>query len=239
MIALHDWTKVAAGDYHHFHTWWCAYIGDALNEGILPSDYYALIEQDGGAANPDVLALKLRTPSEPVPPSGVMTLQPKASYHSRSARKSVRPRQRVAIRHHSGNRIVAMVELVSPGNKNQRVRFQRFVDKCVDILQGDVNLMVIDPFPPTKYDPDGIHASIWHQLTGSTFVPPEDKDRTLVSYIAGEIAECFVEPLAVGDAMPAMPLYIAPDRHVMVPLSAAYERAWKRFPTVLHGALEV
>ena len=44
---------------------------------------------------------------------------------------------------------------------------------------------LIDPFPPTKRDPHGLHAAIWAEIDeGSDFRPPPDKPLTLVAYEA-------------------------------------------------------
>ncbi len=40
-MPVHDWTRVAAGIFHDFHHSWIEQIKVALNEGILPPDYYA------------------------------------------------------------------------------------------------------------------------------------------------------------------------------------------------------
>ena len=44
-MAVHDWTRVAAGIYHAFHTLWITHLMEALNGGRLPQGFYALIEQ--------------------------------------------------------------------------------------------------------------------------------------------------------------------------------------------------
>jgi hypothetical protein len=41
-MPVHDWTRVTAGIFHHFHHRWIAAISDSLNAGLLPSDYHAL-----------------------------------------------------------------------------------------------------------------------------------------------------------------------------------------------------
>src|SRR5262245_53148047 len=57
-MPAHDWTKVPAGIFHHFHLEWIASTAHALNHGLLPEDYYALAEQYAGVFGPDVLTLK-------------------------------------------------------------------------------------------------------------------------------------------------------------------------------------
>jgi hypothetical protein len=47
----------------------------------------------------------------------------------------------------------------------------------------------------------------------------------------------YVEPVAVGDALPDMPLFLTPDRYVPCPLEAAYQATWAVFPPALRGPL--
>ena len=56
-MPVHDWTKVEAGIFHSFHVGWIPEIQKALNGGLLPEGYYALIEQHAGKSIPDVLTL--------------------------------------------------------------------------------------------------------------------------------------------------------------------------------------
>jgi hypothetical protein len=53
-MPVHDWTRVEAGIFHAFHQNWIVALSAALNEGILPDDYYALPEQYAAGFGPDV-----------------------------------------------------------------------------------------------------------------------------------------------------------------------------------------
>src|SRR5437667_6401948 len=57
-MPVHDWTRVDAGIFHHFHHEWISEIARALNRGLLPPDHYALAEQIAGGLGPDVLTLQ-------------------------------------------------------------------------------------------------------------------------------------------------------------------------------------
>jgi hypothetical protein len=39
---MHDWSRVTAGVYHDFHNAWITELRNAFNEGLLPTNYYAL-----------------------------------------------------------------------------------------------------------------------------------------------------------------------------------------------------
>jgi hypothetical protein len=71
-MPLHDWKRVEAAIYHAFHHGWIEELARALNQGMLPSDYYALPEQQAAGFGPDVLTLQGRAPEqeEPVQESG-------------------------------------------------------------------------------------------------------------------------------------------------------------------------
>jgi hypothetical protein len=56
-MPIHDWTRVDAGVFHHFHLSWIDEIARALNRGRLPRGYYALAEQVTGDFVLDVLML--------------------------------------------------------------------------------------------------------------------------------------------------------------------------------------
>ncbi len=56
-MQIHDWTRVTAGTFHHFHSLWIADLSRSLNEGLLPSGFYSMAEQHAGHTVPDILTL--------------------------------------------------------------------------------------------------------------------------------------------------------------------------------------
>ncbi len=67
-MPLHDWTRVEAGIFPHFHVTWVPELSNALNGGLLPQGYYALAEQHAGRAIADVLTLHASPAAlEPLP----------------------------------------------------------------------------------------------------------------------------------------------------------------------------
>jgi hypothetical protein len=229
-MPIHDWTKVDAGIFHHFHGEWVRTLGHALNAGILPPDYYALTEQDAVGVEPDVLTLRDRSGDEPGPASTLVAVAPQTRFTAELGSRAPRRKNRVAVRHVSDDTVVAVVEIVSPGNKDSKHAIRAFVAKAVDLLAKQVHLLVIDLHPPTKRDPRGIHAAIQEELTDEEFTPPADKPLTLASYEAGIPPRAYVEPVAVGDVLPDMPLFLVPGGHVRVPLERTYMAAWEGVP---------
>ena len=142
-MPAHDWTRVDAGIFHHFHQGWIQEIGRALNRGLLPPDHYALAEQIVGGVGPDVLTLQIPTDGAPPaaePRGGIIlaTTPPKVQFRLRAELDQYAAKANaVVIRHTSNHRIIAIVEIVSLGNKNSRHGLRAFVDKAVSILRGD------------------------------------------------------------------------------------------------------
>src|SRR5438105_7894620 len=94
VMPIHDWSRVDANLFHDFHQTWTISIRNALNNGLLPKGYSALVEQHAGGLVPDVLALERRSKQE--------TLAHCANY--------------ITVRCRLG-RVVCILETVSPGSK--------------------------------------------------------------------------------------------------------------------------
>src|SRR5207302_3484741 len=122
---------------------------------------------------------------------------------------------RVVVRHHLG-RIIAVIEIVSPGNKDSRAALRDFVDKAIDFLRQGIHVLLIDLFPPTPRDPFGMHKVIWDEIHEEDFTFPPGKDRILASYETGGERAAYVEPIAVGDVLRDMPLFLVTGMHILV-----------------------
>jgi hypothetical protein len=250
-MPTHDWTRVDAGIFHDFHHEWISSIKRALNQGLLPPDYYALAEQIAGGVHPDVLTLERRPgPGEPggngpsaSPRAGgaiaLADAPPKARFTATAGpERYARKRSRIAVRHVSGDQVVAIVEIVSPGNKASRHALRSFVEKAVEFLEAGVHLLLLDLFPPGPRDPEGIHAAVWSEVTEAEFRLPPDKPLTLAAYAAGPAYRAYIEPVAVGDVLPDMPLFLEPGLYVPVPLEATYRGAFDLVPSRWREELE-
>jgi hypothetical protein len=238
-MPIHDWTRVRPNRFHDFHQSWTIAIRNALNGGVLPAGYFAMVEQQTGGREPDVLTLEL-TPRGGSGANGlaVSTQPPKARIVTRSeAAGYARKANRVTVRHPDGD-VVAILEIVSPGNKDSHHAIRAFARKAVDFLYAGIHLLIVDLFPPSRRDPQGIHKVIWDRILDEPFTPPPDKPLTAVSYVGGGEIVAYVEPLAVSDRLPEMPLFLAAERYVPCPLEATYQTAWEQFPAPLKGPLE-
>jgi hypothetical protein len=239
-MPIHDWTRAQAGDFHHFHQRWISALTDALNGGVLPPEFLALAEQVTGRPIPDVVTLQTRSPSgemggvaiAPAPPPSARVIQKfeRINYARRA--------DRVVIRHGRG-RIVAIIEILSPGNKESRHAIRSFVENAADILSQGIHLVVVDLVPATPRDAQGIHKAIWDEFAEDEpfdFLP--DKPLTVASYVGGDLPTAYVESVGVGDRLPAIPLFLTEYDHVPCPLDATYDQAWAVFPAMLKEILE-
>jgi hypothetical protein len=93
-----------------------------------------------------------------------------------------------------------------------------------------IHVTVVDPLPPGRFDPDGIHGAIWGRLMAGDFEAPAGKPLTLVSYAVRHTVTAFVEPMPVGAELIDMPVFLTPERYVPVPLEETYNRAWSGVP---------
>ena len=110
-----------------------------LNNGLLPDDYYALPEQHAAGFGPDVLTLQGTSGGGDDGGTsaqfsgggaGLLLGPPRVRLAAEADLEFYRRKQNVvAVRHVSGDHLVAIVEIVSKGNKSGRKAFEDFVRK--------------------------------------------------------------------------------------------------------------
>lgn len=237
-MPMHDWTRVPDGFFQTFHHSWIEQIHLALGR-VLPPEYYSASEQVVGGFGPDIVTLRGFSPD---PAGGVAFAtagQPATTLVSRGTNRLPR-KTAVTVRHVSGDEVVAVIELVSPGNKSSQAAFGAFVTKAHDLIEQRVNLLILDPFPPGRRDPGGVHRPIWgayDRTDDPPYTPPADRPLTLVAYDSRDEVTAYVEPTAVGRPLPDMPVFLHAGRWVPVPLEATYQAAWEAFPRPWRAAL--
>jgi hypothetical protein len=237
-MPVHDWTRLEPGDFHDFDQCWVVEIRNALNGGLLPLGYMAMAEQVTGRPTPDVVTLHARPPKGDPGGIAIATAPPTARVIARLEKVNYASRaDRVVLRHGRG-RVVAIIEILSPGNKDSRNALRTFVEKAADILNQGVNLLVVDLFPPTPRDPQGIHKAIWDEFEDEPLEVPPGKPLTVASYIGGDLPTAYVESVGVGDTLPSLPIFLSETRYIPAPLEATYLQAWAVFPTLLKELID-
>ena len=99
-------------------------------------------------------------------------------------------------------------------------------------------MLIVDLQPPTVRDPQGIHAAIWSEIEPDEELPPPAKPLTLVSYAADQAITAYVEPIAVGDKLLDMPLFLEPENYINFPLESTYMATWRIIPPHVKAILE-
>jgi hypothetical protein len=145
----------------------------------------------------------------------------------------------LAVRHVSGDRIVAVIEVISPGNKSNQRAFNALIDKAFELLECRIHLLILDLFPPSKRDPQGIHAVLWKDIADEPFTLPADKPLALMAYESALTTTAYIEPVAVGDRLIDMPLFLEPGGYVLVPLEQTYQAAFAAMPRRWQPVLEI
>jgi Protein of unknown function (DUF4058) len=239
-VPIHDWTRVDSGTYHDFHQGWTIEIRNRLNRGILPEGFFAMADQRISGPEPDVVALRLR---DPAPAGGLVVAEtpPRLKQAARvetEAALYARKANRIAIRNRLG-RVVAIIEVVSPGNKDSKHAVASFVTKAVDFLRDGIHVMLVDPFPPGPRDPEGIAQAIWDGLVGEPLAPgPAGLSPLVAAFDAGEPLTAYVESVAVGEPIPDVPLFLGPGWYVNVPLEETYCASLDVTPQPIRDLLE-
>jgi Protein of unknown function (DUF4058) len=125
-----------------------------------------------------------------------------------------------------GRRLVAAVEIVSPANKDRPEHRRAFVAKCAALLQERVCVAIVDLVTTRSFNLyadlmefiDRVDPALGESPSGlyavSCRASREKKARTL---------EIWPHSLALGQPLPTLPLWIAPDRAVPLELEASYE----------------
>lgn len=217
--------------WESFHATWIGSIAAELNQTLLPPGYFAeehahigpRIEIDiatfqgdppGGPGEESAGGGTLTAPRVYAPPAPAVVIP--AAF---SDEFEVRVFNDEA-------RLVAAIELVSPANKGRVEHRRAFVHKCGGYLAQGVALLVIDVATSRTAN---LHAELMAAFAAPTGLPdgarlyaaayrPIVRDKR-------ELIEVWPEPLAVGQAMPTLPLALNAVLCVPIDLEATYTSA--------------
>jgi Protein of unknown function (DUF4058) len=128
----------------------------------------------------------------------------------------------------AGLTLVAVIELVSPGNKDRLAERRAFAAKCASYLTQGVSLIVVDVVTNR-------HANLHNELMRLMEAAPDLDFPAEVSLYAvayrpvrrGEQEEIdlWLRRLAVGAPLPTLPLRLTGDLHIAVDFEIAYQEA--------------
>ena len=149
-------------------------------------------------------------------------------------------RRRITVRHPDGDRVVAVVEFASPGNRDAVSKVARFSETLAAALEAGIHAVLIDPFPPTGPAPDGLHGAVVAQFGASHRLDP-DHPLTFAGYRAisapGVSPTAFVQTCAAGEPPPTVPLFLDPAWCLPLDLAPGYAAAFRGCPKPVRDRL--
>lgn len=202
---------------HSFHNSWATYLSSRLN-ALLPAGYFAEANVQYGV---EIDVAALQEPGAAGAPAGWTPPPPRASLPLELSGEVVE----IGVFSRSGGpQLAGAVELVSPANKDRQTHRDAFVAKCVTYLQAGVGLVLVDVVTERTAD---LHRELLLRLgladpgagpalCGSAF-------RRVERDGAG-VLDVWREPIAVGQPLPTLPLWLRGGLCLPVELEATYER---------------
>jgi hypothetical protein len=212
--------------WRSFHGAWAAAMARLLNQGVLPPGYYAVPRVDrDGPIEIDVAALREQAAPVPAGEGAPQTWAPPAPGLAVAVELPAADGVEVQVfADDGGPRLAAAVELLSPRNKDRQQARQAFAVKCVGYLQQGCSVVVVDTVTTRRAD---MHAAIL-SLLGVAAPAATPSGLSAVSYRAvgrdeeTQQLQLWPAPLALGQSLPTLPLWIAADFSVPLDLEASH-----------------
>jgi hypothetical protein len=223
------------------HSAWATHLADVLNERWLSSEFVAKEHTRAGgrleidvatyerahAPVPDAPSSEANGPATAtlpqlyVPPLATLTM-PGVFPDDFEVR---------VFNTRGGYRLVAAIELISPGNKDRAEERRAFAAKCAAYLQQGVSLVIVDVVTDRRAN---LHNEVVHLVRGKEeYLMPAENNLYAVAYrpvLREDKAEIdlWPIPLAVGQALPTMPLRLTGDLFVPVELEITYTETCRK-----------
>lgn len=211
-----------------FHHAWATIIAQQLNRDVLPSDYFAEPEISVGPEL-DIDVATLEVPPPVRAESGITTAIWTPPRPAITAGVDFARLDTYEIRVYEdlgGAELRAAIELVSPGNKDRVGSWRTFAAKCAGYLRHGIAVAIVDIVTARRAN---LHAELfdtlevgsrrgaWRSSTGLYAVAYR-----AVTARKSPRVQAWPEPLALGEVLPAMPLWLSPDPAVPVRLEESY-----------------
>ena len=203
--------------WHSFHNSWATYLSSQLNS-LLPDGYFAEANVRYGIEI-DVAAFEASGTA--VLASGWTPPPAQASVPIELLGAVVE----VGIFSRSGGPVLAgAVELISPANKDRQSHRDALVSKCASYLQAGIGLVLVDVVTERSAD---LHRELLGRLgvadpgpgpvlSGVAYRPVERGGATAL--------DIWLEPIAIGQRLPTLPLWLRGGLCLPVELEATYTR---------------
>jgi hypothetical protein len=231
-MPIHDWSRVENASFHDFHQTWLTVLKMRMNTGLLPPGHFAHLERRMGPHQSDTLANAPTGtrpmnghPTRPGPTGGVAvaTRPPKATAHLTATQNR---RSHVVVRRVGDKQLIALIELASAANKDRPENVTAYASKAKAALDARVHVVHLDILLPTKFTPVGLGGAIWSAVNGNDYPFTPEKPLAADSFHARDEIDLYANPLAVGDDLPDVPLFLSEETYIDLPLAATYAEAF-------------
>ncbi len=223
--------------WESFHSSWATRIADALTERWLPPNYIAEeYAHFGPSIEIDVATFsqEARTTKEngdgavatmgqkvwaPPAPDGVLPSVFPDTFEVR------------VLSTDTGPRLVAAIELISPGNKDRDAERRAFATKCASYLHQGISVIIVDIVTNRRAN---LHNEVLQLMeAGDALLLPPEGSLYAVAYRPrrrGQAAEIDVwrSPLTLGQPLSTLPLGLSADLVIAVDFEATYAEACRR-----------
>jgi predicted nucleic acid-binding protein len=131
----------------------------------------------------------------------------------------------------TGPKLVAAIELISPGNKERPAERRAFATKCASYLYQGISVIIVDIVTNRRAN---LHNEILRVMeAGDILQLPPEASLYAVAYRPlrrgkGDEIDIWRSPLALGQNLPTLPLGLRADLVIPVDFEAAYAEACLR-----------
>ncbi len=128
--------------------------------------------------------------------------------------------------HRRGRRLVAAVEIVSPANKDRPEHRRAFVAKCAALLQQQVSVAIIDLVTTRNFNLYGELLELIGTADPSLAQEPPPLYAVACRGTRKEdtwLLEAWAQALTLGQPLPTLPLWLADNLALPLPLNETYE----------------
>jgi hypothetical protein len=222
--------------WESFHSSWATRIADALTERWLPPNYIAEEHAHLGPSVEIDVGTFEREGAEAGEESGpaVATVGPKV--WAPPAADGVLPAvfpdtfEVRVLSTDTGPKLVAAIELVSPGNKDRAAERRAFATKCASYLYQGISVIIVDIVTNRRAN---LHNEILRVMETDELQLPAEANLYAVAYRPlqrgrGDEIDVWRSPLALGQALPTLPLGLRADLVIPVDFEATYDEACLR-----------
>lgn len=191
------------------------HLGASFEVDVAATEYFGPLQSIGNEHRSDISGSVATAAWAPPQPTAVMEtdLPEQDEYEIRIVEQDTR-------------RLVAVIEIVSPANKDRPEHRRAFAAKCATMLQQRVSVSVIDLVTLRR---GNLHAELMDLLgSAGSNVPSVAPDLYAVTYRAHEYQqawrlETWMYSLEIGSSLPIIPLWLSPELGIPLELEKSYE----------------